>query len=536
VIRTLLSVGATFCLLAAGGARELGLRRSSLDLPAPPVSIVSADLNRDGRRDLVVVLAYAEWSSIAEDRIEGAVQVTEVVPALFDRREARLYLAAADGTYRETGPPLPLSTSVFSVEAGPSSFPAIAITEDGLSAFRLMEDETGAGLRLVEVLSEPSVLAGSETMLPDLDVVRDIDGDDLLDLVLPTPDGLAVYRGTPHGFWPQPIRIELPGIFRASDSDVTQRYPLPQVEDVDGDRVQDLVVPQLGDMPQRIFVLRGEGEGRFEEARQIGVGCLGLRNDAGQDPDGEQSKTIASFGDIDGDGRAEVVTRVVIDTGKSGMKQMKEPRHLYEFHRMRANLSIDPEPYQRLETVGHPFSGGFLDGSSHNLRDLDGDGRDDLITVSFDFSVLQAVRVLTTKKMGIGLDFHVYAQGKDGSFRAVEGQRLEEKLRLDLNRLEIGRMAQFAGDFDGDGRIDFVHLGRGKSITIHRGQPGCRYADVPDLVVSLDEEPQDVALVRIRDLDGDARADIAITRPLASVEPLASVPVRLDLLLSGGGS
>ena len=91
-----------------------------------------------------------------------------------------------------------------------------------------------------------------------------------------------------------------------------------------------------------------------------------------------------------------------------------------------------------------------------------------------NFSIFQALRALTSKKVGIGLEFHVVAQKPDGSFALVTGQSLDEKLNLDLNRLEVSRLGQFRGDFDGDGRVDFVHLGRGKTITIHRGQPGGR--------------------------------------------------------------
>ena len=56
----------------------------------------------------------------------------------------------------------------------------------------------------------------------------------------------------------------------------------------------------------------------------------------------------------------------------------------------------------------------------------------------------------------------------------------------------------------------------------------------PDLTVELQEEPQDLALVRVGDLDGDGRADLSITRPLPVPEEGVSSPVRLDLYLSGG--
>ena len=102
-----------------------------------------------------------------------------------------------------------------------------------------------------------------------------------------------------------------------------------------------------------------------------------------------------------------------------------------------------------------------------------------------------------------------------------------------LNNLKIGQISQFAGDFDGDGRRDFVHLGRGKDVTVHRGQPGCVYPAHPDLVIPLEEEPPSLDLVRIEDLDGDGRADIRITRPRESNDPDLSAPARLDLHLSG---
>jgi hypothetical protein len=139
---------------------------------------------------------------------------------------------------------------------------------------------------------------------------------------------------------------------------------------------------------------------------------------------------------------------------------------------------------------------------------------------------------MATKRMTIGLDFHVWNQGEDGRFKQVGGLDLSEKLRLDLKRFKVGRLAQFQGDYDGDGRIDFVHFGRGKRITIHRGQPGCRYPQAPDLVLELDEEPQDLELIRVADYDGDGRSDFSITRLLPAEREGESPPVRVDFYLS----
>jgi len=103
--------------------------------------------------------------------------------------------------------------------------------------------------------------------------------------------------------------------------------------------------------------------------------------------------------------------------------------------------------------------------------------------------------VLATKSIQLGLDFGIYRQGEGLSFRPVTGLDLAGELRLRLDSVSLGQLSSFSGDFDGDGRADFVQLGRGRKVTIHRGQPGARYAPEPDLVITLEREPLDAALV-----------------------------------------
>lgn len=545
------------------GPKALGLRHVALDLPGAPAEILHADLDGDGRQDLAVVIARTQWGEIGTDRIEGMMQISEVVPALFDRREVRAYRLGEDGAYTQAGEPLALPSSVISLEAGPPGLPIAVLTDDGVSALRLASTPDAAGaeasparpaLVLTPWIADRPVLAGSKTLVPRLGMVRDLDGDATADLLLPARDGLAVYT-TSGGMLATHAasRVPLPGDLRRSGTAPSRRYPRPGIGDLDGDGKPDLIVTHSDMKRVVVDVLRGEGGGRFAAPQRIalerfleapakaatGAPAATATPAAPAATVGEAGgdAALTYFGDLDGDGLAEAVFSSAINTGKSGLKEAKEPEFLYRFHHVGKDLVVRPEPYQELRVLGFGFkldAGGV---PTAEFQDLDGDGRKDLVTVTLDFSLFQIIRVMTTKRIGIGLDFHVWHQGSDGRFAPVTGLDLSETLRMDLNNLKLGSLAQFAGDFDGDGRADFVHLGRGKDVTIHRGQAGCRYASKADLTVPLEEEPADVSLVRIGDFDGDGRDDLGVIRPLDpgdSGDPDISSPVRLDLYLSGG--
>ena len=225
------------------------------------------------------------------------------------------------------------------------------------------------------------------------------------------------------------------------------------------------------------------------------------------------------------------------------MREAKNPPFHYEV----VELDEDALPARTtasLDTVGYafgadsdsefPLPGGFVD--------LDGDGRQDLVTITLEFSMMQLVRIMVTQSISLGLDFHVYCQAEDGSFARVESLDLSGKFKIRLNDLRLGQLSQFAGDFDGDGRSDFLQLGRGRRVSIHRGESGCRYPSRPDLTFDLRQEPRNLSLVRVRDFDGDDLADLLVVQPRtgrgrtrAAAQDASTLPVTLEMHLSRRG-
>ena len=242
---------------------------------------------------------------------------------------------------------------------------------------------------------------------------------------------------------------------------------------------------------------------------------------------------VVFVGDLDGEGRGEVVTArrfdAVEDSLRGRLAAARRPRFRYEVHALADDLRWDPRPRASFEIEGHVFAPEGVPGPLDNPRDLDGDGRPDLVALRLDLSLADAARVLLARSVHVGVELAALCQQGDGSLRPAA--TLRGDLTLRLAALRLAQAASFGGDFDGDGKADFLRLGPGRRAEIHRGGAGCRYAARPDLRFELVEAPQDAALVSVRDLDGDGRSDVAVTR-LRRGRAEADVAAAIDLYLA----
>jgi hypothetical protein len=541
----------------ASAAREkLELRYLPLPLPGAPAAVVPADVDGDGQRDLAVIVAYTRWGQIEieesakMDDVEGLVEVLTIIPSLVERREIRVFPGRPDGGFGPGSVALSIDASILTVEAGPPGLPVVAMTDDGLTVLRMKPGASGPPeLSWETVLSERSLLAGTSTFLPNLGLVRDVDGDGRADVLFPTSEGISIYLSGPDGLKDSPaarVRFPLDDLQRRGGDPLVRRYPMPELRDVDGDRRPDMVLFHPSGGLNGFRVLRNLGGGRFSEPFAP-LGDYQEKRDNDSDDQPGSKPEPSWFGDLDGDGKAEYATQEKKDIGENaGMRKemaaAKRPHFTYRLHRSRADLTMEPKPYQQFEVEGYALEGSSDEAEFRlpgGFQDLNGDGKQDLILTTLDFSMLQAVKIMTVQRLGIGLDFHIWCQAGTGgsNFRPVRGLDLSGKFNLNLNNLKIGHISQFAGDFDGDGRPEFVQMGRGRDVTIHRGRADCSYGDKPDLALKLEEEPRDLSLTQVRDLDGDGLSDLLVIQPQPlrrTDEKGVTQPVRLDLYLSGG--
>jgi len=503
-------------LLLAAPAAALEFAHQRIGLAGAPATLFTADVDRDGRGDLVAVLAATTWGQVGIEEPQQVdetgvyVQVMTVVPTLFDRRTLVVYPGQPDGSFAGEPLELEIPDTVHAVLAGPPAEPLVAWTEDGVSAVELAD----GALRLVPRIAARSPLAGSRALLPDLPLTADLDGDGRRDLLLPTDDGLEVHLADAEGFVsraaslvPYELGERLPGDARHYVKGARRQLPLPVARDLDGDGLPELLFREADRGWNRTRVAHNLGGGRFAPAIDP---LAGRPRDAGTE--------VAWVGDLDGDGRGEVVTDEELepekDTMRAELAAARRPHHRYAVHELGADLVWNPEPVRSFELEGYVFGGDEETlGIPEGIGDLDRDGRIDFVALTLDFSLVQALRVMAAQSLRLGLDFQPYCQRPDGSFVAVGGQDLGGKFTLHLDRLRVGQLSSFAGDFDGDGRADFLQLGRGRKLELRYGREGCLFPAAGTAELELDDEPADLALVRVTDLDGDGRSDLAVTSP-----------------------
>jgi hypothetical protein len=247
----------------------------------------------------------------------------------------------------------------------------------------------------------------------------------------------------------------------------------------------------------RVFLRREDGGFDFEPSRLIP-----LRKVTPRDHIRSSGGVTCEARDVDGDGRLDLLMSHV----QGGLADAKTTITLHMNHDGGWNLD---RPDQ---TLSHSSSLG-----SAALIDLDGDGTRDLVRVEFSFSVWEVVEILLSKEIDLQVKIH---RLRTGTQYFPEKPDIEKKISIPFS-FETFRPRGFVptahADLNGDGYRDFISSGSGKAIEIELGGPKGLFSRKGGR-----QETMTAGVIHFRDYDGDRLLDFILFDPHHF-----DVPVRL---------
>jgi hypothetical protein len=471
----LIAVAVLLPMLLAASARADPFRVETLRVPGRVLGLKAEDLDGDKRRDLVVVSMSGQ---------KRALSVFFARDGGFAAEPDQTLAAPANATFVDIG----------DVD-GNGKQSLIIADRRGLSVLRL--DGSGKKLdptprRLVEA---PGLLAlADEEELPFMDVLRDWDGDGQSEILLPLVDATAVFARGAAGwsrvgelhvrpFASYAVRSELyePRL-RNFNARVTFTLPELVTGDFDGDGKRDLfaIVEDL------LQVHKSGGPAIFSPVPAARI-ALGLKS---------ESETARGVGhvhttvrDLDGDGIADLAVNKIA----GGLGQMRAQTGFY-YGRRGGGYE---RPAQLIDRPG--YSGALAFG------DLDGDGKPDMVMPHVEVGLAEMASALLKKRMTVGWE----ARRNGGRQFSPSPETVKEvEFPVDFSALADidGPYPSVAGDFDGDGRADFVAAHGRDAMAVWLGGGRALIADSPKAILHV--TPSKYYLVV--DLDGDKRSDLVL--------------------------
>lgn len=568
-------MGALIVAAGAGAGGPAWAAGEQMVLPASPRDAAVGDVDGDGTAEIVLLIEWPVWSSIADVRSAGpgATEV-QVVPAIEVRRELWT-LRPAEDRLVEVAPRLAVGRSVVAIDGRGGGGPVIALTDCGPARLRLraagatggagtaaQPGESRAEVVLELVAEVDSPLARSETVLGRARLLGDVDGDGVDEILVPTARGLAVVPYDARGAAGTADGEELAaagetlaaGVMEIASSFREVRsgevgslgMGLPVVTRLRGvsgtgllelNRRDDLVVWRGG---------RRRADGTYAQKITWDVAALFPE---------EEGFQLLGVSDIDGDGTLEAARMLQNLGDDAGLGEAldavrgKNEKELAIFA-LGWDGQVAEEPESAFEMTGHPMFVERADGPWSPFVDLDGDGRAEMLTVRIRIGVMGIARTLASGEASPKVELGGYrwmegsggggrdARGGGGEWKPVRGKMPEVRYRLDLGSGDLSQYARVPGDVTGDGLWDLVEIDE-RTVRVYPGQAGedaAPFAESPAAEYELAAEIRTWMGAMFVDLEGDGGLDLLAFEPMEARDDEEMVePVRVELIRLGGG-
>jgi hypothetical protein len=459
-----------------GWAQSFSMR--DLRVEGKVLTVITQDLNADHRPDLLVISKRGaspnetRWASLFWQQADGS----------FHPRPDLVWEMDPEATVVDVGP----------IGPRPDEKAIVYLTGSEVRAYRIKDRTPPTSTTLLKL---PTFTVFPERAdLPTWPLVREWKGGDRPWLAVPQFGQLLFYPlGQDGPLQPgEAIALQQPTfLFTGDDTtrlvrdfslQMVYRFPQLLVQDFDGDHRPDLIATWQED----VAVYLQDPMGRFP-VQPSKTFHFDLRTAAEKSL---RSVQVSSFiEDLDHDGSADLILTKL--TGRVTDRRIVTQVYLNRG----GNLASTPDAQIQHE--------GF--GTTILVKDLNRDGKRDLVFPFVKIGVSNLVRNLLSNRVEVSLFAHLF-QGQP-AYRAAADWTRTFGYQVDMSdgiMLE-GAWPNLEGDFDGDGEPDLLVAGDGE-IRVYLASRAELFAREPAALVKVKTSPHLV----VNDLNRDGLADILL--------------------------
>lgn len=337
-----------------------------------------------------------------------------------------------------------------------------------------------------------------------IDFVRDVNGDELDDLVLPDTAGYRLRLQRPDGSLGDEVVLQESSSMRVSDGMVSFESRPLVTGSMTGDGLDDLAVwrgdtlriyAQLDDYrfdgepdvyPLKLD-LQTEAEIRAIEAGR-GAGAM--------NQEGLRETRIWRIEDLNGDGLPDIMTESLLNKGVFDKEN--------DFRLHLGRMDGDQITYDAGEDTllaGYGLQYGLV------TSDIDGDGRKDLLIRRVRLSFGRVIRALLSGNVSLQLYF--YRMNEDGTYSEEANYVTKTNVKFSVSSGQVDIPAIKVADFDADGLQDLMMQRDSDELSFYPGIRSSQLFDDDATELEL-ELPRNGDLVSIEDINLDGRADLVV--------------------------
>ena len=458
---------------------------SKLSVDGELLEVLTEDLNADGLRDIMILHRKGlepeetRWISIFWYKQNGG----------FSTAASQSWEIDSAATVLDVG-------NVSGNEGKEICF----LTPDAVRYYSLA---SGAYKTVPSILFQVSgmTVSAPERSIPYVDFVRDWNGDGGDEIGIFKFEGISIFSRDSTSTFTRENRIAIhlqtttgrisPPTEEGLTSGLRASYTFPDIRlvDYDADGDKDMMVTD----DDHLVMYRMQPDGTFsatpDEDVRFDVRTQREKIEASSD----LSTVIA---DLSNDSRADAI--VTKQTSK-GLSSFRGVVNIY--YGKEGGYSKKPD--QLIVSEGTASSRTFI-------RDVNGDGKQDMILPSVSISIPAIIRFLITKSLPI--TFNIFLLNQDNKFPDKPDFAKEVKLKIDLSGQSDTQSMDFEGDYNGDKRRDFVFATGEDELSIYLGIAGDKkelFSNKPVAKVPADAFGELIS----PDLNADGYSDMVIYYP-----------------------